>query len=300
MCRRGKMPDTVYKTEYGIFRVTVNDDIKIDFEIRQKQKLGITVSIGGKDNCVYIKAPLNSTTAELVNLKVKNSKCELTGKTIFGDNTVGMVNLSFEVLRKEAPHIKRVYLIDQSDFECKMNNGDVGGISLALYELMFHQNTWYERHFGAYLCDDDLRLKYEKAKKNFKNEKPEYFSFENEDLQKLLEPIYIETKSWEDFFAKVYTNPKKCEIIFPWYQKALNKIMENVSYARQSWIIDLIDNPLLKNVDFEIVKNRYGGGKSKRKTRKNNNTMYYIPQYPSLSYEDMYNLKYPEEVYGFV
>lgn len=292
------MPNTVYKTQYGIFRVIVNEDTKIDLETRQQKKLGITISIGGKDKCVYIKAPLNSSTAELVNLKVKNSECELTGKTISGDNTVGMVNLAFEVLRKEAPHIKYIYLEDKSDFDCKMSNGDIGGISLALYEIMFHQNTWYERRFGAYLKNDDLRVRYEKSKKNFKNKKPDDFSFRNEDLQKLLEPVYNETNTWEEFFEKVYTNPKKCEIIFPWYKNALKEIMDDISYERQSWIIDLIDNPMLKIVEFEKVKNIYGGGKTKRKSRKNNN-IEYTPYYPLLSYEVMYNLKYPEEVYGF-
>lgn len=204
-----------------------------------------------------------------------------------------MVNLAFTIVKEIAPHIKTIYLEDKSDFPCTLSNGKQVGISMALYEFMFHQKTWYERHFGAYLKNETLRSMYDTSKLGFTQETQEEFSFHCKDLQTLLEPFYKKTKTWQDFFTELYKHPKKCEIIFPWYQSAILRITNGVSYERQSWLIDLYNNPLVDDISYEIINPAKGGGKTRRKYRRRTILDSTMP------YDERYNLKYDPEVYKF-
>lgn len=257
------------------------------------KKTGIMLGVGGNDICVFIKIPTESSIAELLNLKTYNSHCEISGKKVSGENTCAMVNLAFTIVRDIAPHIKTIYLEDKSDFQCTLSNGKGVGISMALYEFMFHKQTWYERHFGAYLKNETLRGIYESSKSKFTQEKSADFSFQCKDLQTLLSPLYEKTKTWEEFFTEVYQHPKKCEIIFPWYQRAILQITNGVSYERQSWLIDLYDNPLTELIPYEIIRTTKGGGKTRRKHR------HFTPLQSTMSYDERYDLKYDPIKYKF-
>lgn len=260
------MPIEIVKTNYGIFRIKVADDFKIDIETRERVKVGNTLSVGGKNTCVFLTIPFDSEIAHLTNLKTKDGGCEETNKKISGENTIGMVNLAFTKVREIAPHIKHIYLSDESDFPCTYKDGTVVGISMILYELIFHQESYYEKRFGAYLKNPILRELYKKAKEGFQKKLPRFFSFRNENVEKVLLPIYLKSTTWQDFFKNIHSLPNICELLFPWYKYALSDIFEGESFERQAWLIDLENNPKLFQVDSTILKKMEGGG---RKTRKN-------------------------------
>lgn len=277
------MPTTIVRTEYGTFRVTINDDIKIDRETRSITKIGKIITVGGKNKCVSISAPDNLDTAHLLNVKTKDGGCEVTNQLIKGEKTVGMTNLAFTILKEEMPHIKHILLEDKSDIPCECKDGSVIGISLALYEIMFHQQTWYERHFGAYLQNPVLRKLYESSKTNFNKLPPHDFNFLNKDTNTYLPQQLKESSSWTDFFKKVYKMERKCEIIFSWYTQALNIIFEGVNYSRQNWIIDTEHT---NTISYEriSISNSNGGNR----TRKRNN-MQKIKLFHDFYFDELYN-----------
>lgn len=233
------MTSFVAKTDYGRFKVTINDVCDIDLMTRQKIITGKQISVGGNINCVSIKALNSSNEAHFLNVKRTNDGCELNGKQIRGDGTVHMILLAFTIVKNTCPHITHIFLEDMSDFSCKRRDGSTVGISLALYELMFHRASWYERHFNAILVNPTLMDMYEKAKVNFSQKPPANFDFNSNELNIKLREALVNANSWSDFFDYVYTLDHKCDIIFPWYNTALSLILNRLNIDRQNWIIDL-------------------------------------------------------------
>lgn len=182
------------------------------------------------------------------------------------DECIGITQLAFTVVREVAPHIKFLQLQDTSSIPCKLESIDRPvGITLAYYELLFHRATWYEKHFGARLLNRQLGEMYVAAKRNFDAAKPTYFSFNNKDLNILLQPMYRSTATWGEFLDELYKIPYKCQLMFPWYKQAVDIIMEHVSYESQYWIIDL---SAVAGVDYEEVQLGSGGGQRRRRTRR--------------------------------
>jgi hypothetical protein len=280
----------VLKTEYGTFNVNIDDDIVLNFRTREKTKVGMIISVGGIKKCVFIKIPNIGNTAKLLNLKVKDSGCNTSGANIKGVATVGMINLAFTILREIAPDIQYIELDDESDFTCTLPNGKTVGISMTLHDLLFYQKAYYEKRFGAYLKDPDLREEYQEYKKGFQAQLPHLFSFKNTDLNEMLGPIYIESTTWEDFLSKLSTIKNKCEIIYPWYKNAVQIIFNEFKVERRTWIINLYDNILTPTIQYSEIKSNQKGGK--RKTRKRMNWMIYDEPYDYLMYDEIYNLKY--------
>jgi len=221
---------------------------------------------------------------KLLNVKRTGGGCELNDKEISGKNTVGMVSLAFTFLRKYMPHIKFIKLSDSSNIPCTLKNGDIVGVSLAQHQIIFHQKTWYEKNFNAILINEDMRSLYEKYKENFKN-KPCEFDFKNPSLNEILRPILHDSGSWKDFFDYLNTLPNKCEIIYLWYPNALNIIFNNISFANQNWIIDL-----LRIEDVEYKEKQTGGTRGKtRKAGKMNEYPLYLEH---MSYDDTVNYNF--------
>lgn len=270
------------RTNCGLFRVLINDDILIDYKTREQTIIGKIITVGGKNTCVAIKAPISSSVAHLLNVKRIGGGCELEGKELSGKKTVGMINLAFTILKETMPEIEKVTLEDRSDFPCTFKNGSIAGISLASHQMMFHQKSWYERYFHARLINPDIQGIYEKSKANFKT-KPKYFDFNHPDLNSILGPILAESLSWEDFFKKIYKMENICEIIYLWYSRALKEIFENVSFDRQDWIIDL------KDIDMVGYTRVYTGGTRKKISYVDSPS---IPYSDEMSYDEKMKYKF--------
>ena len=277
------------KTNAGIFKVVVNDDIETDLNTRKNFVTGKLISIGGKNTCVFIKTSNNSTNANLNNVKTSAGGCEIDNKKIIGENTVIMVKLAFTIVKEVAPHVKTIELDDSSVFSCDLDNGRSFGISIALYELAFHQATWYERHFNAKLITETANKAYLKAKEGFDKPKPEKFDFLNNSLNQLLMPIYINTTTWKEFFAEIYKIDKKCRIMFPWYIRAVASAMGGMACAGQTRIIDIYKSP---NELVEYNEVRMGGGETRKFMEYGEPTDYILEGFGYISNEHIYNIQY--------
>jgi hypothetical protein len=263
------------KTDIGTFRIKITDDIEIDPETRSVKQIGYGIGIGGnKDLCVYTTVRNDRNIGKLHNLRIRGLVCETSGKEIKGEKTVHMMNVLFSVLKTLTPHVKFIELDDESEFPCQ-DNDRTYGMSLALYELAFHQSTWYERHFGAELFHETLRNLYKKD--GFYSKKPETFDFKHPVLNEKLQPVYSETTTWKEFFDKVYTMEGRCKLLLPWYKNAVRLIMGGVCFEGQIWRIDL-SNPKIKQIPYTVVKQ--GGGKKRSVTRKTARVATGIIDYP--------------------
>lgn len=267
------------KTDIGTFRVKIEDDFDVNFETRKQIQTGYRVGIGGnKDTCVFLTVKNGCNIGTLHNLRIRGLMCETTG--------IHMMNLFFTIIKEKLPFIKYIDLDDDSEFPCKINTTTTYGVSLALYELAFHQSTWYERHFGAELSNAVLKSLY--IKDGFFVKKPVVYDFKHPDLNKELKPFYEKTNTWKEFFDLLYvTYKEKCKLLLPWYKDAVRSIMGNTSFANQSWRIDL-SNPKLKKISYEIVKT---GGSYNKKTRKSKKINYLDYAY---HYFDIDTLHYDE------
>ena len=274
------------KTKYGSFRVTVNEDNHLDKITREVKSIGKLITVGGKNKCVGIQAPYDSTSAHLLNINRTIGGCELDNIPIRGEKTVGMLYLAFTILKKEMPHILYIDLEDKSDFPCTRTDSSTVGISLALYDIMFHQMSWYERHCKAYLINPKLLELYMAGKENFK-QKPLNFDFNNKDLNEILKPILLSSESWEYFFATVYTMENRCEIIFPWYYKALSNIFNSISFERQNWRINM---DTVTVVEYEIIDTQTGGKYTRRNYFNKLNETY--KTWADFTYDEMYMYPY--------
>lgn len=277
------------KTDAGIFKVVINDDIYTNLNTREQLLVGKLISVGGKNTCVFIKTQNSSSIAKLMNVKTSAGGCEINDKKIFGINTVIMVKLAFKLVKELAPHIKTIQLDDASVFSCKLENGRTFGISVALYELAFHQATWYERHFNARLLTDSANESYLKAKEGFDLAKPEHFDFSNNSLNQLLTPIYKSTNTWKEFFAEIYKIENKCRIMFPWYKWAVSSAMGGMACEGQIRTIDLQATPIIYK---EVTLGSRGGTRAKSFMEYEEATDYLSERINYISNEDMLNIQY--------
>ena len=273
------------KTKYGRFSV-VNEDNYLDKVTRELKSIGKLITVGGKNKCIGIKASYDSSYAHLLNINRTIGGCELDNIPIRGEKTVGMLHLAFTVLKKEMSHVLYIDLEDKSDFPCSRTDGSTVGISLALYEIMFHQMTWYERHCKAYLINPTLSELYIAGKQNFK-QKPYEFDFNNKDLNEILNPILKSSESCETFFQTVYTMENRCEVIFPWYYRALSIIFNLISFERQNWRINM---ETIIHIDYEVIDTQIGG----KYTRRNyfNRPQESYKTWADFTYDEMYLYPY--------
>ncbi len=291
----------ICNTSFGRFKVSINTMKSLDLMTREQIIISYTINIGGKQNkCIQIKVPNDKTNtiAELLIVKTSLGGCELNGLEIRKENTIKMVLFAFTILQEQFPHITIIKLQDKSSFECKFESGSYSGISLILYEIIFHQHTWYHRHFNASLINEELNKIYINAiTHNLTNKslKKLTFDFNNAVLNEMLRPIYDQSESWKDFFDKIYKLNNLCEVIYPWYKYACDYFLNNINFNEQWWKIQLQNNNKIYPIKYTIGNIKSGG--NYRNTRKNkiirnnintNNILYNtIP-----SYDDIYNYKY--------
>ena len=282
------------KTSAGIFKVTINDDMHLDQATREMKLMGKLISVGGKNTCVFIKTSNEFPEAYLANVITREGGCEINDKKISGNNTIIMIKLAFTIVKEIALHVRTLKLQDTSSFSCELPNNKSFGINLSLYELAFHNATWYERHFNARIPVQSADIQYMNAKKGFNEPKPTNFDFNNNDLNDILMPIYIKTTTWKEFFSEIYKMEHKCRIMFPWYKEAIMLAMGGISYENQFRAIDIYSEPN-GAIEYKEVKMGSRGG-----TRKAQHefmeyiepTDYILDNQKRISNEDIYKLTY--------
>jgi hypothetical protein len=279
------------RTHIGIFKVTISPSNTIDPITRENKIINYMLNIGGKNNCVQIKIPndVTNTIGELLSVKTSHGECEMNGLSIRGEKTIHMILLAITLLRSEFPHTQLLHLQDMSSFVCQFENSSKQGISLSLYEILFHKEAWYERRFGAKLLDKDLYDSYTKAIEGAESvRKPDLFDFRNNVLQSKLGPLYSESKTWGEFLDKIYKHENVCEIIAPWYKYALFNILGPISYEGQWWKIEFEKNTKIKQISYTVV--RRGGTRKLKRIYRDKKEDEIIMNNEPLSYDELYKL----------
>jgi hypothetical protein len=235
------------KTLVGRFRVK-----KTDTHLR----------VGGKRFCVEIRF---GNPAELQWLITKDGGCELDDKPIQGSATIHLLNLSFTLL-KLYNDVKYITFLDNSKFDCLLDNGSSVTIFMNKYYYLFHGGTWYDINTGAVPIDETQRLLYNETKPLYTDpsiKKP--FDFKNPSLQKELGPIYEEATTWKEFADSLhekYDRDTLCRKIAPWYLSAVAELTKN-RMLPEYWIIDVSSAP---TIPFTQIPTFQSAG-TRRKTK---------------------------------
>ena len=297
------MQEAVFElnTEYGTFKMWISNDININYETRKQRITGKTLALGAKNKCVYIKIPNSGDTAHLHNVKTSDGGCEVHDALIKGEKTVAMINLAFNIIKLSKPHIKYVTLDDRSAFQCYMGDNKYIGVSLNEYNFLFHQKTWYEQKFGAYLQDTKLNNEYIAKKENFIKPKPtDFHYFNNNELDMHLKSLYKITPDWKTFLDIVHKLDNPCRVILPWYKSAVLKILGSETYFEKTWIIDLYkipknkDDPYIPDIKFTGIKIKGGSYMNKTRGNKYKYSNKIIKQNTS-SRDELNNIKYSKK-----
>lgn len=243
----------ICNTAFGRFKVLVDND---------------NIKVGAKNYCVNIALHPGETT--LYWLGTEDGGCELDEKIIEGNDTVKMVDLAFSLLRKYYPERNtEVTLLDDSGITWKDKKGKKYKTTFLKGYLLIHHKTWYEDKFHAVMTDPKTYADYrEKADNNFNNpsKKPKRFNFMNSDIQRELEPIYEESKTWAEFTEKIGEIYKKDKyrMMYDWYRQAIYVIFDGME-INQQWKIDISKRP---HIECNPLSRQSGGSKRTRKNRR--------------------------------
>ena len=236
------------------------------------------LKVGGQKFCIEYRFS-DTETVELQWIFTEKGGCEMNGVVIKGEKTIHLFYL------RQYGNFKQIYFIDNSTFPCKLPNGEMEKIYMSKYYLLFHRKTWYEAKLNAYpKFPYDIAI-YDRIKANFYDpaHKPAKFYFRNEDLEKILTPIYESYDTWAEFLDAVYTLPNLCQTIYPWHVFAIMEIKNNEPLPDE-WIIDINESTPI--IAFKRVS--VGGTrKSRRLPEYKGELSNYIP-----SPEDIRNFKY--------
>jgi hypothetical protein len=250
----------------GTFKVTLSDVASYFDKTRIDHYI---LNIGGNfDKCVNITIhPEKSQREKEIILswaEVIDKSCTVNSQIIKGDATVTMINLAFTIAKEIAPYIEYCTLKDMSYFFCDTPDGKKK-VSLPPYHIAFYDKTWYEDKFGAIMVNDvNYKLYKECINAMHKSTKPDYFNFGNDTIKDILYPLYIESKTWKEFFNLIGEKyPKdKCILMYPWIDSAISTIFKENGgsdlYTGKDWKISL--NAIRKVHYYEIDKGYIKGG----------------------------------------
>lgn len=242
----------------GQFKITITPE----YNPRNKSNiLYYILNVGGNfDKCVNLTLhPKDSPDSKKIILswtEIIDKECTVNSQIIKGQATITMLNLAFTIAKQFAPYAEYVLFHDMSYFYCDTPEGNKK-ISLPPYHIAFHDKTWYEDKFKATMTNEDNYIKYKQYIKNMYKEEILYetFNFGNVHIKEILYPLYIEAKTWKQFFKLInnkYPN-NKCILMYPWINNAMNIIFEgNAIYAGQEWKILLSNIPKIHY--YEIGK----------------------------------------------
>jgi hypothetical protein len=234
-----------------------------------------TINIGTEHNkCVQIMIPpRESDTKDAYLIWVKSEERCSMERYIQKGFAQHILNLGITIARDINPSLETVSFLDDSSFKCTLPDNTTAKVSMRDFHIVFHESSWYEYYFGAFL--EKNHEIYLKEKMNMYNPKykPEDFLFLNDDLKDILTPIYESTETWHDFFQAIQTKfeNKKCSVVYPWIRNALYMIFESGSYMGFKWIINIKQSEKdgkLQNIEFKSYSVVRKGGKYTRRKYK--------------------------------
>jgi hypothetical protein len=258
------------KIAEGTFRVSIKPHMIINQQTRQLEHKEYSIRVGGKiPDCVFLKLSKDGTQGDFTRLDSKEG-CSLDPPyTVGGEKTTTMGKLAMTIAKELNPNLKVLTLQDSASFPCELPDGKMYQVNSADYELFFYQKAYYDRRYSAILVNPILRSMYEDYKANFTNpeKKPADFDFLEPTLNKVLQPLYMSTKTWKEFIDAIsesWKHEKKCKLVYLWLKTALLKVFNNVSISGQAWEIHLTSEHTVPYTKVKV------GGKYTRKSKRTN------------------------------
>lgn len=182
-----------------------------------------------KKDSVYSRA-FDTSIGSLPNVYY-NLNCSLEHDFKRGVDTDMILKLIQSFIKKEYPHVKMLRFNDASYREC--DNGHF--IDLAAMSYFTTGQTWYEKHFHAYLVEES-EIIYKKALEGIDKKKEQlpweamrdYITSELPFSETKMKELYETSKSFLDFFGTIRTKigvPKFCVFAAPWFGTFINEIL---------------------------------------------------------------------------
>jgi hypothetical protein len=236
------------KTAFGIFNSKWTDD---NF-----------LSLGGSKWCVQIHR-VDAVTANLEWLGTDNGGCEVSGLEIHGDKTLQMFYLALTIYKQKYPDTTILSLTDSSKKVCNLKwpkhvEKSVGIMKL---NLLLYGQTYYQRKLNAIPQNEEQYTIVKQFQKNRSDPsfKPAFFSFQNAELQKILQPMYERHLTWASFFEEFrqhFIQNDICAYMYTWHLYAFQTIQQNEITSH--WKIDITQLPY---IEYTILQN--GGTRKK-------------------------------------
>jgi hypothetical protein len=216
------------------------------------------IVLGGKEYiCVNISAPNND-----LNIR-SEPECYL------GQEYPNQPKEAKEMLRAAILLTKKTFgnncNIELTDFS------DRDGTPLSSVMIVFHQKTWYEKWFGAYLKNPAMQRTYNQAIQRFYDpefmESSEYFEqllniskVRNDYIQDILS-VYKRCTTYKEFFKQLrrtFPPPLIYIMIKPWITTFIDRLGLGL-VRREPWIIPCSMNEYSDYVIQPITKDPYKG-----------------------------------------
>ncbi len=241
-----------------------------------KSARSVVIYLGGKNNmfCLEVCIPLSGSQGNLPHIDY-DITCSIDNSFERGVDTSAMLNRILHYIGVNYPHITTLRFSDSSNRVC--DNGQT--IDLSEMGYITTGKTWYERHYSAYLEEDDVP-KFTKCDTRFQELKSKW-SWEvvksEIDFRKLynsvseeeLEVLYNSTYTWQDFFGGIVSRigiAQFCIFAAPWLHSFIYNNMR-YTFGFASYIMPV---PVPKSSTINYITNipaKTGGTRKKFKRR---------------------------------
>lgn len=184
-----------------------------------------------KENSIYSRMR-DTSIAHLPGIDF-NRECSLEYNFNRGLDTTMLLKFSITYIQKTYPHVRGISFNDASYRTC--DNGQ--NVSLAMMSYITSGQTWYEKHFGAYL-DAKSKVKFIPVEKEFIESKKTFtwemmntlieseFPIEKEKVKELFDSA----GTWQEFFGPLKEKlgiSEFCIFIAPWIPKFIQLTMDD-------------------------------------------------------------------------
>jgi hypothetical protein len=181
--------------------------------------------------------------------------CNTSGNLVRSNpGTLDMIKACITFVFKRFPSIKHVTLIDNSKIKCT-NKVD---LDLGPHYISKYGQTWYERHLGARLEDQNTQNKYNSFINKLKGPKP--FDFKHfkqtyliksrvRNLHDVLEPLYDSSETLQSFLQQC-NKEFECMIFEGWLSYFVSAF-SGIRFWDTYWTID---RQTWKNINISVTK----------------------------------------------
>lgn len=248
-----------------------------------KQELwGYSLNFGGKryEKCIHIGVQTdidgNVKTSKISHIQ-SEQECSFD-KVLENKDTIQFIQAALTYCKQIFPTLEKFEFDDMSHIECGVTEDTLPPrrraqpFSLPHFSIAKYGMTWYEQKFNAKMLNHAKYKNYRDKVRRLENPITlpfDTFIAENylsADQSKLIEPYYLQAKSWHDLFNLIPKN-KQCDILYNWLYSFINRLINN-SFDNIGWYIDA-NTMRLENITIMNTLQEGGTRKVIPKTMRN-------------------------------